>query len=299
MKTNTKNNVSIIIPAKNEGINILNTIKSIISSKTNMSYEIIIVDDGSKENRPHYYEKYFYDKPIIIKVSKGLGVAGAKQFGSRYATGKILLFCDAHVFVEDLWLDKLAEPLEKGELDAICPSIAPHDGPHHCGYGQTWDSNLGIQWLPNPRKISTVPLLPGGCMAVKSSIFHKIGGFDEGFQIWGYEDGEISLKLWLMGYRIGVHPRVKILHVFRKKFPYYVDSKYINYNLLRMAYIHFNQKRIQKVLAILDKKINNRMQLERFQKQVLKKEVFDLRKWFILHRQYDDDWFFKKFRIPF
>jgi len=306
MSTNVKWNVSIIIPSKNEGINLFNTVKSIITSKTSIPYEIIIVEDGPKDNlfRDNifrYYDKYLQKNKITITIinDNELGAARARQLGARHANGKYFLFCDAHVFVEDLWLDKLIQPLGKENLDAVCPSIAPHDKPHHCGYGQTWDSSFGIQWLPNTGKINIVPLLPGGCFIIKSNVFHKIRGFDEGFRLWGYEDGELSLKLWLMGYRIGVHPEVKVLHIFRKRFPYYVGFEHIYYNLLRMAYIHFNQKRIKKVLTILEKRINEQRELERIQRQVIKSEAFDLRNWFLSRRQYDDNWFFKTFKIPF
>jgi len=106
-------NVSIIIPAKNEGTNIFNTIKSILAAKTFISYEIIIVDDGSEDNVLRRLDKYIPTGLITIISGNNLGVARARQLGARSAGGEILLFCDAHVFVEDLWLDKLVQPLNK------------------------------------------------------------------------------------------------------------------------------------------------------------------------------------------
>lgn len=74
-----------------------------------------------------------------------------------------------------------------------------------------------------------------------------IGGFERGFRVWGREDEEISLKLWLFGYQCCVLPDIKVYHVFRSEtqpFPLTWDD--INYNLLRMAYSHFNEERIEK-----------------------------------------------------
>lgn len=41
--------VSLIMPAKNEGINVLTTVDSALQAKTQYPFEIVIVDDGSTD----------------------------------------------------------------------------------------------------------------------------------------------------------------------------------------------------------------------------------------------------------
>ncbi|MFP3589730.1 galactosyltransferase-related protein, partial [Paraburkholderia sp. SIMBA_055] len=73
------------------------------------------------------------------------------------------------------------------------------------------------------------PCLPGGCLAIKKDVFFDIGGFDKGFIVWGHEDIEISIKMWLFGYKCFIQPQVKVLHIFRKSFPYTVKASHTDY----------------------------------------------------------------------
>lgn len=51
---------------------------------------------------------------------------------------------------------------------------------------------------------------------IQPSEMPLIGGFEHGFKTWGREDEEISLKLWLMGYKCAVEPACTVLHIFRQ-----------------------------------------------------------------------------------
>lgn len=287
--------VSIIIPARNEGENVANTVKSMTESLNATPFEIIVVDDGSEDGCCRFLtEKPPSGKIRMIRTS-GLGSARARNAGAAMARGEVFIFCDAHIFVEEQWIDKLVEPIGSGLLDAVCPAISPHDRPHDMAGGFTWDERLNFTWLPRPDKISPVPLLPGGCMAVGAGAFAGVEGFERGFMVWGREDEEFSLKMWLFGYRLGVVPDVRVLHIFRQKHPYRVTWEHVDYNLLRMAYSHFSSDRIARVLEL----IKHHPGSGRVARRVLESDVLDQRKRYFNRRQRNDDWFFNKFRIPF
>ncbi|MGK9517878.1 hypothetical protein O6467_24300, partial [Salmonella enterica subsp. enterica] len=72
-----------------------------------------------------------------------------------------------------------------------------------------------------------------------------------GFKIWGFEDVEISIKLWLFGYTCMIESSVKILHVFREAHPYALDHKSVDFNLLWMACKHFSIERIEKLETLI------------------------------------------------
>lgn len=287
--------VSVIIPAKNEGLNVLNTVQSILKAVNTTPYEVVVVDDGSEDGCCRFLAGAPNSGPLRLIKTRGLGSAKARNAGAAVARGGIFIFCDAHIFVEDHWIDRLAEPLLNGALDAVCPSIAPHDRPKDASGGFTWDEKLGFKWLPRPPRLSPVPLLPGGCLAVKKSVFYDVEEFDRGFTVWGREDEEISLKMWLFGYRLGVNPDVKVLHIFRPRHPYRVTWEHVDYNLLRMAYSHFKNERIAKVLDLIRHHPNSHLVSLR----VAASDVIDQRQKYFSRRKRDDDWFFRVFRIPF
>ena len=284
--------VSIIIPCKNEGKNITMTLDSLLASINRTYYEIIVIDDGSNDNCCDDIEKKY--KTVKIYRTEGMGAARARNYGAQKAKGEVLIFCDAHLIFKDYWIDKLMFSL--GQCDAVSPGIGAIGNPSVAGYGLTWDKGLKVQWYTKrPRAIKEVPILPGGCFCIKRKVFEDIEGFDGGSVVWGHEDEEISLKLWLFGYSCCIYPEVLVLHKFRTQHPYKVTFEHVHYNFLRMAHSHFNKQRIHKVEAILQDSYGYSevlLQLNADNVAMQRARYFEKRK-------YDDDWFFAKFKIPF
>ncbi|WP_242524670.1 glycosyltransferase [Metabacillus sp. cB07] len=287
--------VSIIMPVKNEGIHIKNTIESALNSKTNCPFEIIVVDDLSDDGCCSFLGQSRESRIKLVRTS-GLGAANARNAGADAANGEIFIFCDAHVFFEHDWLEKLIEPLLLGTADAVNPGIGDSKRPARVGYGITWNKQLDIEWRKEGKDGPfPSPLLAGGCLAVTRAAFEDIDGFERGFQVWGREDEEISLKLWLFGYRCYIVPSVKVLHVFRQSSPpFKLSWNHVNYNLLRMAHLHFSKERIEKCRKLVKFSQEDKLMA------MLEKSDIDLKRaLYEKKRKYDDDWYMEKFNIPF
>lgn len=292
-----KPDVSIIIPCKNEGGNVKMTVDSLIAALPFNGTEIIVVDDMSQDNCCSFLQTDSNYSDVQLISSPGLGAARARNYGATAAKGEFLVFCDAHITVQKGWLEKLLNTFKNTGVDAVSPAIGSIANPTATGYGQTWNDRLETVWLPCPDRmeIAKAPLLPGGCLVIRSSVFQAVGGFDQGFIVWGYEDVELSLKLWLFGYRLCINPAVKILHLFRQKHPYQVSFNHVNYNLLRMAYSHFNNQRIDKVIDM----VKQHGKSEKIIRSVIKSGVLDQRQDYFKRRKRSDDWFMSEFQIPF
>lgn len=294
---NKNHNISIIIPVKNEGENLKWTLESLFNVRTNLTFEVIIINDDSNDNCCDCIKKSFSNKNIKLINTIGIGAANARNAGAKIAIGNIFVFCDAHLIFEDYWLDLLLNPLFKGHTDAITPAIGEIGNPKFIGYGQTLGicsdlSSIKIYWNQATHSMMEIPILPGGCFAIRKAVFEDIGGFETGFQHWGYEDFEISIKLWLFGYYCHVQPTTKILHLFRKKQPYQIDIENYYYNLLRLSYLHFNFERIKKI-----KKSITHPKIDIINKQVLHNDVLLKKKIYEKKRKYNDNWYFAKFAI--
>lgn len=286
---------SIIIPARNEGENVRRTLDSLFSVKTGYPFEVVVVNDGSEDECCEFVPNYEHASHIRLIQSPGVGASRSRNLGASIARGEYLVFCDAHLFFEDEWLDRLLPVLESGTADAINPGISDAAYPHlFTGYGYSWIETLEPRWNMLRDQLFASPLLAGGCLAVRKEAFWDVGGFDSGFQIWGREDEEISLKLWLFGYKCYVLPEVRIRHVFRNAHPYRVTFDHIYYNTLRMAYSHFSPERIEKCKRLI--KYRDPQEIE---SAVLADGVLEQRKNYFARRRYDDDWFMKTFHIPF
>lgn len=107
--------ISLIIPAFNEEKRILNTMVQIIEymEKTFPSYEIIVVDDGSRDNTAEFARAFSpYVRTISYKDNRGKGYAVAKGVGA--ARGDFIFFTDADLSYDPENLIRGREVLESG-----------------------------------------------------------------------------------------------------------------------------------------------------------------------------------------
>ncbi|MEW6697068.1 MAG: glycosyltransferase family 2 protein [Bacillota bacterium] len=288
--------VSIVIPCKNEGRLIKQTIESILDTPSQVPYDITVVNDGSTDGCCTFLQsrRKIYSRVKLINTT-GIGAANARNAGALQSAGEVLVFCDAHITVEEDWLDLLAEDLREEDIGAVSPGISNMNQVYAIGYGLTWNEAMEARWLPSPLGIAEIPFAPGGCVAVKREVFNNVGGFERGFRIYGFEDAELSLKLWLFGYRVVVDPGVVIKHHFRESQPYAITMEDYAYNALRVALSHFNTRRVGSVIDMFS-------YLKNFGSLVagilFESDVLQQRQQYFRRRVYDDNWFMEKFQIP-
>ncbi|MFZ5646086.1 MAG: glycosyltransferase [Bacillota bacterium] len=287
---------SIIIPVKNEGLNIKVTVDSILRTAGNIPYEIIVVDDKSSDGCCFFLTDISYRRPNLRLITTGgLGAANARNAGADVARGEIFVFCDAHITVPPDWLARMERDFSLSAVSGLSPGIASMADPGAVGYGQTWNDRLEAKWLPRPSDLTTAPLLPGGCQAFRRSAFEAVNGYDRGFKVWGHEDEEISFKMWLFGYSLFADPEIKVLHLFRPAHPYTVTMDNVNYNFLRMACSHFHEKRLSAAFLLMGGEQN----FSRLMASVCLSDVWDQRKDYLKRRMHSDEWFMRRFNIPF
>lgn len=97
--------ISFIITAYNSEKTIVRAINSILEQKSNLNYEIIVVDDGSNDNTRNVLEKY-YDK-IQYYYKKNEGVAIARNFGVQKSEGEYIIFIDSDDYINKTLLEDI------------------------------------------------------------------------------------------------------------------------------------------------------------------------------------------------
>lgn len=94
--------ISVIIPTYNYGEFICDCIESVIN-QTYRNYEIIVIDDGSKDNTAEIIKKY--KNEILYFYKENGGPSSARNYGIKKATGDYICFLDA----DDVFLPKKLE----------------------------------------------------------------------------------------------------------------------------------------------------------------------------------------------
>lgn len=285
--------VSIIIISKNEGHNLKQTIDHISLHKTDIPYEIIVIDDGSDDHSINILEAGDYKNIRVIRT-EGIGPSGARNLGVKAAGGEMLVFLDAHVIPQKNWLDGLAARFDSMEVYAVAPVLGAFNPSHPDVYGVAMDQKMQPYWITRPvEEFSPMPFAGAGCLAIRKEAYLAVDGFDNGFKGVGYSDIDFCFRLWTSGFNVYLDPVVRIFHKFRKSKPYKVVPQNITYNFLRLAFKNFNESRITRVINIA-KDVSD---FGSIFVDVLCSDVWERRLALRSKRKHDDDWFFSKFSL--
>lgn len=111
--------VSIIIPVYNCEKYIKKCIES-IKAQTYKNWELILIDDGSKDNSfkicRQYSEK---DERIFVLTQKNKGAGLARNYGIDVASGEYIVFCDSDDFLDNRCLEVFCKIALKRNPDLI------------------------------------------------------------------------------------------------------------------------------------------------------------------------------------
>lgn len=283
---------SVVIPTRNEGDLLHMTVNSICEQTTYPEYEIVIVDDGSTDGSCDQYRDA--QGPVRVVEGGGVGIPRARNLGDKHAEGTFVVFLDAHCRVSANWLDVFAIALRKRGVAIVGPTFTRLEETEPKGCGMTWmNHKLEKTWFipEDTNKPYDVPITPGGCQAFRRDTFRSIGRFDEGFTQFGFQDVEICLRAWLLGFRVMVNPAAVVAHYFRESRNYEVEDIGIIYNYLRLIHTHFAPSRVRQCLRDLGPYPN----LDRAMDDLYKSDVFELRADLEASRVLDDQWFFEQF----
>jgi glycosyltransferase involved in cell wall biosynthesis len=104
---------SIIIGVFNDWIPLNECLRSLAEQTATPSFEVIVVDDGSREQAPKFIENWGTCYPLRIARVEHRGISAARNEGVRLSEGLALLFIDADSSVEPDCLAVLASCLER------------------------------------------------------------------------------------------------------------------------------------------------------------------------------------------
>lgn len=112
--------VSIVVPVYNAFKYLEKCIDSIISQSYN-NIEIILVDDGSKDNSGQICDTYAKkDNRVVVFHTDNKGVSSARNTGIKHANGTYLMFIDSDDYVEKDYVLKFVNAVNLGYDYAQC-----------------------------------------------------------------------------------------------------------------------------------------------------------------------------------
>ncbi|CAG9855646.1 unnamed protein product [Phyllotreta striolata] len=254
--------VSVIVPFHNEHwTTLLRTAVSVVKrSPPHLLKEVILVDDFSS--------KAFSKKPLddylaanltkvrAIHLPERSGLIRARLAGARAATADVLVFLDSHTEANVNWLPPLLEPIAQDYKTCVCPFIdviqyetfeyrAQDEGARGAFDWEFFYKRLPLlpEDLKHPTEPFKSPVMAGGLFAISAKFFWELGGYDEGLDIWGGEQYELSFKIWQCGGQMYDAPCSRVGHIYRKFAPFPNPGKgdFVGRNYKRVAEVWMDE----------------------------------------------------------
>ena len=116
--------LSVVVPTLNEAANLPFLVQRIGGALRGRSYEILIVDDGSRDDTPAVCERLRERYPVFLHVRREAtdGLSGAVLYGMSRARGEYLVVMDADLQHPPEQILELVQPLERGEAEFVIGS---------------------------------------------------------------------------------------------------------------------------------------------------------------------------------
>ncbi|XP_050098588.1 putative polypeptide N-acetylgalactosaminyltransferase 9 [Anopheles aquasalis] len=233
---------SIVIVFYNEAWSVLlRTVHSVLDrTPSELIEEILLVDDSSTMEHLHQsLEQYIANLPKVrlIRAPTRLGLIRARLLGAKSARSGIITFLDAHCEVIEGWLEALIAHVAQNETMIAIPAIdwihedtLSLNAQNSVRYYGSFDWGLNFQWgvradrivqqSSHPAAPYDTPTMAGGLFTIHRSFFERLGWYDEGMQIYGGENMELSFKAWMCGGRMQIVACSRVAHIQKRGHPY-------------------------------------------------------------------------------
>lgn len=215
--------VSIIIPTRDK-ISVLRTcIDSIEARSTWRNFEILIVDNGSREPESLRYLDELAGRHRIIRDQSPFNWSALNNRAAAVASGEQLLFLnnDVEVIAAD-WLEAMLEHSQRRDVGAVGAQLLyPNDTIQHAGVvlGIGGPANHAFRHVPRGSRgycdllsvVRNYSAVTGACMMTRKELFREMGGFDEQLPIV-YNDVDYCLRLGRRGLFVVYTPFALLYH---------------------------------------------------------------------------------------
>ena len=275
------NELTCIIPFKNEGSEIERTVASIRStSKTN----IILIDDGSTDG--YDYKKIADEFGCdFYRNEESLGVAGSRDFGVEKCKSEYFVLLDGHMrFYNDNWEKRVLGHLKNKPNSIVSSNSAIFSRDNDVSFysnedGKNTDKSgkhgsLGAVvnlyesgWEFTSKWTSKTDKELDDCTTIVSSVmgafysssktwWNHIGGL-RGLQCWGLDEPLMSMKTWLAGGNCYLIKNFYVGHFYRGTAPYRSSCPKLDSNQLYMIHLFAPENKIEEYEDNFKKRIGS------------------------------------------
>ena len=191
---------SVVIPTYNRKPILTKCLKALETQKISnfiKDYEVILVDDGSTDGTLEWLAENAHEFPHVKTFSQiHQGPAAARNLGVKQAKGDTIIFIDSDLIVTKTFLQAHANALAEGEKKIGSDRLFT--------YGWVINTCNFDNPTAEPYKITdfSAAYFATGNVAIARKWLEKVGLFDTQFQLYGWEDLELGVRLKKLGLKL-------------------------------------------------------------------------------------------------
>src|SRR3989344_2972105 len=228
--------LSILIVSWNTRDMLVKCLNSIVKNEPSFEYEIIVVDNGSRDGTVETVTSFFgHNKRIrVIPSLKNLGFARANNLAYENSAGEYILMLNPDTEVQDDALQTLVDYLAGHPgVGIVGPKLVNPDGSLQESvrrFPDVWSSLLvfsGLHRFIRPRRYlmdgfdygqtAGVDQVMGAALLTRRKIIQELGFLDPKFYLW-YEEVDFCRRVKSRGYEIKYYPKAVVMHARAQSF---------------------------------------------------------------------------------
>jgi len=211
--------VSIVIPTFNGASRIGACLDSLTGQTAGRDIEILVIDDGSKDNIAEVAARY----PAVRLIrQKNAGPASARNRGAREACGEILLFTDDDCVPTSNWLDAMLEPFRQ-------PDVVGAKGTYRTRQKSLTARFVQVEYEDKYRLmqgLESIDFIDTYSAGFLRNRFLEMEGYDTSFPVACAEDVELSYRMSARGWKMKFVPTAVVFHTHPNTLTSYLRKKY-------------------------------------------------------------------------
>lgn len=181
--------------------------KQVFQTEIITNYEIIVVDDGSTDGTLSWLEEQTQNFPHVTLFSQDhQGAAIARNLGVTKAKGDFIIFIDSDLVVTECFLQAHSSALLAGEKQLNSDRIFTYGAViNTCNFDNPTSEKYKITDF-------SAAYFATGNVAIAKKWLEKVGLFDIQFQLYGWEDLELGVRLKQIGLKLIKCPKAVGFH---------------------------------------------------------------------------------------
>ena len=197
--------VSLYIPCRNAENHIERTLESVFP-QTYPLCQVIVVDDGSTDQTLRVLNSY----PVqVVQHPEAMGITETRNTALKNVRGEFVAAVDGDVVLEADWLERIMANFSQRSIGGVGGRII-----------ETNTESLAGQWIiahRNPdggQEKKNPSCLPTTAVVYRRQALLEIGGFNDDKR-YDHSDLDASMRVVMIGYRLGYEPKAICHHHFQ------------------------------------------------------------------------------------